>query len=340
MTGLAAIPATIAIIVASAFFVSVEFASIASRRTRLEERATRSRASRAALRSSSEVSVLLAGCQLGITACTLALGAITEPAIEHALEPVLEGFGLPGWLSYVIAFGLALLLTTFLHLVVGEMAPKSWAISHPEQSATLFAIPMRAFMWLFRPVLTLLNDSANGLVRRVGVEPVDEVAIEQNPDDLRQLVLHSAETGDLDARSSEQLSGALEMSQAILDDITTSSDLVGVHADATVSDVQEQARHSGHLRIVVGATDDPRGVVHVRDTLTAAADEPVAGYVRDLHQLRSDMTVLDAMSTLRAAGTQIAVVHREDGGSAVVTLADLLSRLMPASSQTEQGQTH
>jgi CBS domain containing-hemolysin-like protein len=191
-------------------------------------------------------------------------------------------------------------------------------------------------MWLFRPVLTLLNNAANGLVRRVGVEPVDEVAIEQNPDDLRQLVLHSAETGDLDARSSEQLSGALETSQATLDDLTSSSSLVGVPDGATVADVQRQARESGHLRILVGPADDPRGVVHVRDTLTAAADEPVAAYVRDLHELDGDVSVLDAMTTLRAAGTQIAVVHRADGGSTVVTLADLLSRMMPAAAGAER----
>ncbi|GAA0970846.1 hypothetical protein ENKNEFLB_03409 [Nocardioides aquaticus] len=340
MTGFAAIPATVAIIVLSAFFVSVEFASIASRRTRLEEAATHSKASRAALRSASEVSVLLAGCQLGITACTLALGAITEPAIEHALEPLLEQVGLPGWLSYAVAFGLALVVTTFLHLVVGEMAPKSWAISHPERSATLFAIPMRGFMWLFRPVLALLNNAANGLVRRVGVEPVDEVAIEQNPDDLRQLVQHSVETGDLDARSSAQLSGALEMSQATLDDLTSSSRLVGVPVGATVGDAQQQARESGHLRILVGPAEEPSGVVHVRDTLTAAAQEPVAAYVRDLHELDGATTVLDAMSTLRAAGTQIAVVHRADGGSTVVTLADLLSRLMPAAATPERAEEH
>lgn len=340
MTGLAAIPATVAIIVASAFFVSVEFASIASRRTRLEEQATHSRASRAALRSASEVSVLLAGCQLGITACTLALGAITEPALEHALEPVFEALGLPGFASYAVAFALALLLTTFLHLVVGEMAPKSWAISHPERSATLFALPMRGFMWVFRPVLVLLNESANALVRRVGVEPVAEVAIEQSPEDLRQLVIHSVETGDLDARSSEQLSGALEMSQATVGDITTSTRLVTVPTGATVSDVQEQARRSGHLRILVGDREDPTGVVHVRDTLTAAGVDPVSAYVRDLHELRSDITVLDAMSTLRAAGAQIAVVHRDDGGSTVVTLADLLSRLMPAAAAAEDVPAH
>uniref|UniRef100_UPI0030F554FC CNNM domain-containing protein n=1 Tax=Nocardioides salarius TaxID=374513 RepID=UPI0030F554FC len=205
MTGLAAIPVTIAIIAASAFFVAVEFSVIAARRTRLEAAAADSRSARAALRSASEVPLLLAGSQLGITACTLALGAVTKPAVDHALEPVLEQVGLPAYAAAPASFALALLLVTFLHLVVGEMAPKSWAISHPERSATMLALPMRAFMWTFRPALHLLNEAANRLVQRLGVEPKAEVAIEQDPDDLRELVRHSAETGELDAGSSEQL---------------------------------------------------------------------------------------------------------------------------------------
>ena len=336
MEGLAAIPVTILIIVASAFFVSIEFATIAARRTRLEEEATHNKAARAALRSASEVSVLLAGTQLGITACTLALGAVTEPAVEHALEPLFDALGLPHAVAVAVSFGLALVFVTFLHLVVGEMAPKSWAITHPERSAILFARPMRAFMWVFRPALLVLNKAANGLVRRVGVEPVDEVAIEQSPEDLRELVRHSAETGDLEDRSSEQLAGALEMSQATLGDIAGDRTVVAVPAEASVADVQERSRTSGHLRILVGDAGNPHGVVHVRDTLTADAGDAATAYVRDLHQLDGDVTVLDALSELRLAGTQIAVVRRADGGPAVVTIADLLGRLMPAAAKAER----
>ena len=336
MQGWAAVPVSVLIIAFSAFFVAIEFATIASRRTRLEELAVRDRSARAALRSASEVPVLLAGSQLGITACTLALGAVTEPAVEHALEVPLEALGLPPGAAYVVAFAAALLLVTFLHLVVGEMAPKSWAISHPERSATLLALPMRGFMWVFRPVLLVLNEAANGLVRRVGVEPVSEVAIEQNPDDLRQLVQHSAETGELDSRSSEQLSAALETARLTVGEVAGGDGPVAVPAGATVADVQEQCRASGHLRILVGERDRPTGVVHVRDTLTARPDDPVDAYARDLESLDPGTTVLDALSTLREAGTQIAVVRREDEAWAVVTIADLLSRLMPAAAEAER----
>src|SRR5215213_10954182 len=169
---------------ASAFFVAVEFALIAARRSRLEDAAPHSRAARAALRSASELSVLLAGSQLGITVCTLALGAVTKPAVHHWLTPAFQGWGAPLWLADVAGFVLALTIVTFLHLVIGEMAPKSWAIAHPEKSATMLAIPMRAFMFLTRPVLIALNEMANWTLRKVGVEPANELATGQNPDDL------------------------------------------------------------------------------------------------------------------------------------------------------------
>ncbi|NHA67608.1 CNNM domain-containing protein [Phycicoccus flavus] len=335
MSGWVALPVTVAIIAASAFFVAVEFAVIASRRTRLEAAATTSRAARAALRSASEVSVLLAGSQLGITACTLALGAVSEPALEHALEPLVEALGLPPGVAYVVSFALALVVVTFLHLVVGEMAPKSWAISHPERSAMMFAVPMRAFMAVFRPVLVLLNDAANGLVRRVGVEPVDEVAVEQSPADLRQLVLHSAEAGDLDAGSSEQLTSALETAELTVDEVVGDGPLVRVGSGATVGEVQSLSLESGHLRVLVGDEDAPSGVVHVRDTLTADPGSPIEPFVRDLARVRGDLTVLDAIQELRSAGSQIALVRSKDAAR-VVTIADLLARVMPASAPAEQ----
>lgn len=323
-----ALVATIAILAASAVFVSIEFATIASRRTRLEGAAAQSRSARAALRSASEVSVLLAGCQLGITACTLALGAVTEPALEHALEPVVTAVGLPTWIGGTVAFGVALVVVTFLHLVVGEMAPKSWAISHPERSAVMLALPMRGFMWLFRPLLAMLNTAANKLVERVGVQPVDEVAIEQDPDDLRQLVRHSTETGDLDTGSSGRLAGALELARLRVGDLPSGTPLT-VPRDATVADVQTASRESGHLRILVGDPEAPHGVVHVRDTLTIEPGRRLDGLVRDCHELDPDTSVLDALSRMRQTSTQLALVRAAEGPAGVIAIPDLLAGLFP-----------
>ncbi|MEE6274336.1 hemolysin family protein [Georgenia sp. MJ206] len=321
---------TVAIIALSAFFVAVEFALISAKRHRLEDAAATSRSARAALRSSSELTLLLAGSQLGITVCTLALGAITKPAVHHWLTPVFVSWGLPEWGADVAGFALALVIVTFLHLVVGEMAPKSWAIAHPERSATLLALPMRAFMWATRPILRTLNESANWCLRKVGVEPADQVASGQSADDLRHLVQHSANVGALDASYSAQLSGALELQTLTVRDLVRAgSSLTAVPDDATVADVRAVARRSGHLRLLVGATDAVHGVIHVRDTLTEPDDSAAAPLMRPVFTLEATTTVYSALATMRETRNHLAVVHDGDAVLGVVTLADVLRRLLP-----------
>ncbi|TKJ19297.1 hemolysin family protein [Blastococcus sp. CCUG 61487] len=322
--------ATIVIVALSAFFVAVEFAALAAKRHRLEEAAPTSRSARAALRNSSELTLLLAGSQLGITAATLALGAISKPAVHHWLTPLFESWGLPLVAADVAGFVLALLIVTFIHLVVGEMAPKSWAIAHPERSATLLAGPMRAFMAVFRPLLRALNTTANRLLRRVGVEPADEVAVGHSPDALRHLVEHSANVGALDASFSTQISGALELERMTVRALVTpGAPLVAVPADATVGAVRAATRRSGHLRILLGDPDRLTGVVHVRDTLLAADDAPAADFARPVFALEADTTVYGALKSMRETRTHLAVVT--DGGATlgVITLSDVLGRLFP-----------
>lgn len=324
--------ATIVIIAASAFFVAVEFALLAAKRHRLEDAATRSRSGRAALRSASELSVLLAGAQLGITLSVLALGAITKPAVHYWLTPLFEGWGLALWLADVAGFVIALVVVTFLHLVIGEMMPKSWAIAHPETSATMLALPMRGFMFVTRPALHALNNSANWCLRRVGVEPVDELVTGQNPQSLRQLVQHSANVGALDASYSAQIEGALDLGTVQVRDLVRPRRPVAVALDATVADVQAVSRSTSHLRILVGSPDDPTGLVHVRDTLTVHRDTPireVEGMVRACHELAPDTTVLAALAEMRAASAQLAVVRDRDGLVGVVSFADMLRGLFP-----------
>ena len=328
------VPVTVLIVALSAFFVAVEFAALAAKRHRLEEAAPGSRSARAALRNSSELTLLLAGSQLGITAATLALGAVSKPAVHHWLTPLFEDWGLPPVAADVTGFVLALLVITFVHLVVGEMAPKSWAIAHPERSATLLAGPMRAFLAVFRPLLRMLNAAANALVRRVGVEPVDAVAVGHSPDALRHLVEHSANVGALDASFSAQISGALELERLTVRDLLgTGSRPTGVRSAATAGEVRAATRASGHLRILLGAVDgeEVTGVVHVRDTLTASDDAPAAPFARPVFTLEADTTVHAALKAMRETRNHLALVT--DGGAVagVVTLADVLRRLFPQS---------
>ncbi|WP_026454943.1 CNNM domain-containing protein, partial [Saccharomonospora iraqiensis] len=234
------LPATVAIIALSAFFVIIEFALLGARRSRLEDAASTSRGARAALRSVNELTLMLAGAQLGITACTFALGAVTKPAFDSWFSALLGLVGLPYWLSDVAAFVLALLIVTFLHLVVGEMAPKSWAIAHPETSAILTGPPARAFIWLFRPLLLWVNSVANRLVKATGVQPVDHATIGgQDAATIRHLVEHSANVGALDSSLRTPMSGALDLQNLRVDDLLRRRvPPTAVAAEATAADVR------------------------------------------------------------------------------------------------------
>jgi CBS domain containing-hemolysin-like protein len=320
---------TVALIVLSAFFVAAEFALLAAKRHRLQDMAAESRSARAALRSANELTVILAGCQLGITICALALGAITKPAVKYATAPLIEAVGAPDWVVTAGAFMFALLVVTFLHLVVGEMAPKSWAIAHPESAATLLAIPMRAFMWALRPVLIALNESANWCLRKVGVEPQSHLASGQTPDDLRQLVQHSADVGSLERSYSAQLTQALELQRLTVGDLMKPGrGITAVDQTATVADVQASSRTSGHLRILVRSAGDVVGTVHVRDTLSLAPTDAIADVTRPVFRLEAATAVSTALSTMRETRSHLALVHG-DGAEGVVTLTDVLERLFP-----------
>ena len=330
--------ATVSIIALSAFFVAVEFALMAAKRHRLEDAAATSRSARAALRSSNELTLLLAGSQLGITVCTLALGAVTKPAVHHWLTPTFEAWGMPLWAADVAGFVLALVIVTFLHLVIGEMAPKSWAIAHPERSATLLALPMRAFMWATRPLLRALNSLANAVLRRVGVEPTDQVAVGQDPGGLLHLVEHSTNVGALDASYSRQLTGALELETLTVADLVPGvTPVTTVGAGSTIGEVQEATRRSGHLRILVGAGADVRGLVHVRDTLGSPTESLAAAHLRPVLTLAGHTPVYTALARMRETSTHLAVVREGAELVGVVTLSDVLRRLFP---QAEPSAAH
>lgn len=313
----------------SAFFVAVEFALVAARQYRLEESASASLSARAALRSSRELSLVLAGSQLGITLCTLVLGAVSKPAVHNMLAPLMTGWGLPAVSADVVAFVLSLVVVTFVHLVVGEMAPKSWAIAHPELSATVLALPMRAFMWLTRPLLVGLNSMANWVLRRFGVEAVDEVSAGRGPDDLRQLLDHSAKAGALDGSRHEQLATALELNARPLREIVR-PDLTTVTPDVTCPRIKAVARSSGHLRLVVRSDDGPPiGVVHVRDALLSPATTTARDLMRPVLTLDARTPIYAALSTMRETRNHLALVESQGAVMGLVTLDDVLDQLMP-----------
>lgn len=327
--------ATVGLIVASAFFVIVEFSLLAARRHRLEAEADRSASARSALRGVNELTVMLAFAQLGITACTFLLGAITKPAIDYALSPVLEQWGFPYVLADILAFAFALIVVTFLHLVIGEMAPKSWAIAHPETAAKATSITARALTWPLRPFLLWINRIANRLVKASGVEPVDKAAAGgQDIDTIRQLVAHSRAAGTLEEQYSAPIAQAISLGTRTVGDIVqTDRTPTSVPEGASVGEVQAVAASSGHLRILLGSGADC-AVVHVRDTLTLDADAPARAAARVPVRVTLDLPAFEALARIRRARVQLAVVVDGDHLVGVVTIDDLLREVLPREAAT------
>lgn len=325
---------TVLLIILSAFFVVIEFALLGARRYRLEAEAANNRSARAALRGINELTIMLAGAQLGITACTFALGAITKPAVDAWLGPVFGSWGVPAGIAGGAAFALSLLFVTFLHLVVGEMAPKSWAIAHPERSAKLIGLPSRGFIWLVRPLLVWVNAIANRLVAASGVTPVNRAAAGGlDAGSIRHLVEHSAASGALDASFETQLSGALELETLTVRSLIAPGEKPTLVPDtATVADVQEEAARSKHLRILVqGPAGEAPGVIHVRDTLLEPAQRRVSELAGPAFLLDADVPVYEALSRIRSASVQLAAVMDDGEFIGVITLSDVLRRVLPIS---------
>lgn len=324
---------TALLIVASAYFVILEFSLLAARRHRLEETAETSSASRAALRSLNELTMMLAGAQLGITGCTFALGAITKPAVHYALTPLFESWSMPAWVADAVAFGVALLFVTFLHLVVGEMAPKSWAIAHPEFSARVVALPTRVFMWPLRPLLGWLNTLANRLVAATGVEPVDRAAAGgYDAQTIRQLVDHSSRLGVLDQEAGAQISGIIELEDLTVDHLLAShaGRYSSVPETVTVSAVQAEARTTDSARVLLTPDSGPPSqIVHVRETLLAHAHVPAVELARPVMSLESGTTVQEAFRRMRTDSEQVAVVRDGDDFLGVITWNDVLTKIWP-----------
>lgn len=328
---------SVGLLVANAFFVAAEFALVASKRHRLEESAAAgSRAARAAIHGTRHLSLMLAGAQFGITLATLGLGALAKPAVAELLSPLFAAVGLPESWAGAVAIVLAVAIVVFLHMVIGEMAPKSWAISHPERSALLLALPFRAFTTAVKPLLNLLNGLANATLRLVGVQPQDTVAQAHGPDDLRLLLRESREHGLLPEQQVRMLSGALDVRRITVADVMAPrAELVTVAARADTAAIEAASRESGRSRLVVldpARPDAPLGIVHVREAVRAGAVGRTAT-ARDLMTtalvLPAEQTAAEAVAVMRAERAQLCLV-RDDAGAVVglAAMEDLLEEIL------------
>ena len=338
MSPLTALMIAVGLLAANAFFVAAEFALLAARRSRIEQLAAagdrRARFAAAGLR---ELSLMLAGAQLGITICSLGLGAVAEPAVAHLIEGALDlVVELPDGVHHALGFTIGLSIVVFLHMVVGEMAPKSWAIANPERSVLVLAGPFRGFALLFRPVISVLNALANVVVRLCGVEPQAERAMAHSPVDLLHLLDESAGHGMIGPEEHDLLARSLELSG--LDAaaaMTPRDEIVGVGADQTADEAARIARRTGRTRLVVHGDDLDQvvGVLHAKDLLLLDPDRRSSTTARDLARpglvIHEDRPLEDLLVDMRSTHQHLAVVRGENGRvSGLVTLEDVLEELI------------
>ncbi|QDO89831.1 HlyC/CorC family transporter [Ornithinimicrobium ciconiae] len=326
---------SVILLILNAFFVGAEFAVVAAKRHRLEERAAQgSRAAKSAVAASRELSLMLAGAQLGITLCTLGLGALAEPAVATLLEPLLQWAGLPGALTHVVAVIIAVALVVFLHMVVGEMAPKSWAISHPESSAILLALPFRAFTWVSRPLIWTLNTLANLILRVFGVQPLDTVSATHGPAELQMLLAQSHQHGVLPDEEHAMLTGALRLEQETIADVMFPvAHAICVPETGTATDVETMCRETGRSRVFVTRGERIVGLVHVRDavraTATGATGYAVTSLVQEAITLPASLPLIDGVHRMRAERAQLALVADRVGTVVgLISLEDLLEQIL------------
>lgn len=325
---------TVLLLIGSGFFVAAEFALVAAKRHRMEKAAAEGRGgARAALAGMRELSLMLAGAQLGITVCTLGLGSVSKPAISHELDPLLLELGLPSALSYGVAFAVAMIVVVFLHMVVGEMAPKSWAIAHPERSAMLLSPPFRAVVKLVRPLIRVLNAVSNALVRLCRVTPRDELASVHNREQLTHLVAESERLGLISETDSELLTRSLTEPQTPIRELRVpAAEIVWVDGGAGLDEILRVAASRGRTRLLVREHDTVLGSVHARDAVVARAQgraTSARALARPVPGLTEEATVAEAIDLLRRRRSSLAVVRDGSGAlTGMVSLDDLLARFL------------
>ena len=331
-----AIALTVVLLALNALFVGAEFALISARRTQLEPRVQAGSASaRMALRAIESLTLVIAAAQLGITICSLGLGAVGEPAIAHLLEPVFEALNVPHGLVHPISFVIAMTLVVFLHVVLGEMVPKNLALVGPERAALVLGPFMLAVVAILRPFVVLLNGAADLIIRLLRVESKSEVASTFSHDEVAGLVEESRREGLLDEHEYGLVSGALGFSEGTIDQVLLPRDgLVSIKPSATPVDVEQACSETGFSRFPVSDADgDITGYLHIKDVLEtddASRHEPIADkWVRPLATVNAGSGLYEALRTMQSRGSHMARVADETGTVlGVIMLEDVLEELV------------
>ncbi|MGA9746571.1 MAG: hemolysin family protein [Nocardioides sp.] len=337
MTEVVYLLAALVLVAACGAFVAAEFAFVTVDRSSVDravEAGERGAAGvQAALRS---LSTQLSGAQVGITVTNLAIGFLAEPAIAQLVDEPLTAAGLPDSWVRPVSIGIGLVLATVLTMLFGELVPKNLAIAKPLATAKATQAFQRGFTSLMAWPIRFLNGSANAIVRRLGVEPQEELRSARNSNELASLVRRSASQGTLDVGTARLMERSVTFADRMAGEIMTPRvRMDSVLGTAPVSAVVEAARRTGHSRfpVVRESDDDVVGAVHVKNAVAVAADQrgtvTVATVMVEATVVPESLRLDPLLELLREEGFQMAVVADEYGGTAgVVTLEDVVEEIV------------
>jgi CBS domain containing-hemolysin-like protein len=329
--------AVAALIGANAFFVAAEFSLTSVDRSRVTRLSSAGdRRAQSVLAAVRELSFQLSGAQLGITICSLLLGFVAEPVIATALESIFHAFGLPAGAVDPVSLALALLLATIAQMLFGELIPQNLALARPLGVARAIVPVQRAFSRICRPVISAFNNTANAIVRALGVQPEEELRSARTPGELSQLFGSSAERGLLPARTALLLNRVLRFADKNAEDVMTPRvQVVALRVGQTMADLLELGRRTGRSRFPVydEDLDDIVGVVHIKQVFGTSPEQrpntPIERLMQPPLRVPASLGSEALLDELRAHGVQLAVVIDEYGGTAgVVTSEDLVEELV------------
>ena len=320
----------------NAFFVAGEFAVMSARRSQIEPLAEAgNKRAKVALYAMEHVSIMLAVCQLGITVCSLLILNISEPAIHHLLAEPLMALGLATAAADTVAFLIALVLVTFLHVTFGEMVPKNISVSVADKAVMLLAMPLVGLSKVLKPITALLNGAANLVLHAFGIEPKDEVASSYTAAEVRTIIDTSSEEGALDQDDALRLTKALEFSSVTAKTcMVPLADLFTLEwGTATARQFEKKVGKTGFSRLLITRDETPVGYWHVKDVMLiddAHSTAPLRDL--DLHplgKLKQDTEIEDALETMRQEGNHLSAVVDDAGATlGVVFLEDVIEVLV------------
>jgi magnesium and cobalt exporter, CNNM family len=324
------------LIAINGIFVAAEFALVRSRRSKVEQLSSEgARGASTVLEELDQIDEYLSACQLGITMASIGIGFLGEPAVAQLIEPIFGG--LSHGVAVAISVAIAYALVTSLHVVVGEQAPKLFAIARPEGSARRLAAPLRWFRRITAPLTVGLTWMANGLVRLFGVRPEELDEEQPTSEDLQILISQSAVRGKLDPGEAGMLGGVFHLhEQEAREVMTPIPAVVTVDQSANVSEALNLCISSGHNRLVVveeGNADRVRGIVHalrlVRLMMTEGPEAKIEPAIRDALIVPETKPLDDLLTELQRQRASMGVVIDEYGRTVgIVTIEDILEEVV------------